>query len=255
MRKKHWSIIILLLIIASGSVYQLLWGRISNFDTVYYSPLYSTDIYFLAGDAQITQEFEAEYPGLSRIELYFENQANNNSNEVVFHLKQQCDAAEDIETFTVKQVSIVSKQAFPLTFSPLDDSAGRRYCIVVESKSDEVNSSLGVYASGVDTYPRGSATYKSNTIALPNSSAVALTNQIWLPIVQKTQPVVQHPFDIGFKLYYNGKTGATLQTLLRQLAAYKPGPLGQPMFYIFLLLLYGGLIAILWVVILKVQKN
>lgn len=251
--RKYWYFI-LALFIASYIVYQLFLGRTSIFETVYYSPLYATDIYFLNGDAQISQEFEAIYPGLYRIDLYFANQQSETSGEIVFQLKPHCAALTAIETITIEPSSVVSKVAWPIIFEPLDDSAGRKYCIVVESRSTETRSSFGVYASGVDVYPGGKAKYKTNSIEPSpdsNEDKTVLQYRTWLPLVQKAPNIAPQSFDISFTLHYNGSTISTLQALLRQLTANKPYLFGQPTFYLFLLLLYVGLIVGLWFVVLK----
>ncbi|MCB0167667.1 MAG: hypothetical protein KDI79_25800 [Anaerolineae bacterium] len=253
---KKWTAGLLIILVLLGwASYQIFFGHISHFKTIYYSPLYSTNIYSLAGNAQVTQEFEADYPGLYRIDLYFEPQANSSSGEVVLHLKQQCKDPADIKTFVVNPSNIVSPWALPFVFSPLDDSAGQHYCLVLESQSTAQNASLGVYASEVDVYPGGDATYKSNTVELPDSKTASLPYRTWLPLVQKAPAVDHRQFDIGFNLYYNGSTGAIIQTLLGRLAANKPGLFGQPMFYLLLLLSYGGLLVGLWVAILKEPRS
>lgn len=252
--RKYIIVLLIGLLLLCSLVYQLLLGRTSNFETVYYSPLYSTNVYLLNGDAQISQEFEAIYPGLYRIDLYFVNQQSEASGEVVFQLKPHCAAPTVIETITIEPSRIVSKVAWPVIFEPLDDSAGRTYCMVMASKSTETRSSFGVYASRVDVYPGGEAKYKKNSIEPSpdsNEGKAVLQYRTWLPLVQKSPPVGSISFDIGFTLHYNGPIRATLQTLLGQLTANKPNPFGQPGFYLFLLLLYVGLIGGLWVVVLR----
>ena len=114
---------------------------------------------------------------------------------------------------------------------------------------------MGVYASLSDIYLEGDATYEKNTILedhkdIPSDATIALEHRVWLPMIIK-QPDYQSQFDIGFQLYYRGRTADTLKVLLAQLAAEKPYVWGTPGFYLILLGLYIIVLIMLWYLVWK----
>ncbi|MBN1995845.1 MAG: hypothetical protein JW953_24375 [Anaerolineae bacterium] len=217
-----------------------------------YSPLYSTQVYYLFGQARLTQEFKARYPGLDRVELYLTADGPvEGEGQVVFRLKDSCTAGEDLETITVPYASIVNgRRPYPFTFLPIDDSAGRSYCLILETLSLDYPTRLGVYASGVNVYPPGKARYEPDP--LKRATSFKANYFIWLPLIQKNGSLAQADFDIGFRLHYNGLALDTLQALLAHLSAHKPCLFGLPCFYILLLVIYLIALAVFWTLVFKI---
>lgn len=237
---RNWYFFILALLVLVGIlVNQLLFGRITGFKSSYYSSHYTTKIYPLIGNAQIAQGFISKYPGLYKIDLFFKNQGNIEG-DVIFYLKRNsCQTAENIEVISTKISDIVEKEPYPFTFSPIDDSMGHKFCVVVETQSSARQEQLGIYVSPVDVYMEGEGLYKENEFEPQKQehNPIEQANyRIWLPIIQKSTS--QEVFDVGFRTHYNPLTSAMITSLLMQLSANKPNPLGSPIFYVFLLVIY-----------------
>lgn len=244
----HFFVLVMIALLAG----LLFFSRISWFKSTYYSPRYSIKNYPLTGNAQIIQEFESKYPGLYRIDLYFSKNQDDTAGEIIARLKNDsCENTEDIERIATKISDIIDNQPYSFTFPPIDDSLGRKFCLMVEARLLE-NRVIGIYASQVDVYPDGKALYKANSIEpSPYQPFDKQQNyQLWLPFIQKSQS--QAEFDIGFAIHYNPLTGQIIHPLLRQLSANKPNLLGYPGFYIVLLLAYVMMLVILIGFVLKI---
>lgn len=217
-----------------------IFGELSLFNSTYYSPRYSTTAYPLTGNAKVTQDFEAQYPGLYQIDLYISNSEQEKPARLALHLKDSCQASEDIETTVVGFVPSSNIQLYSFTFSPIENSAGRKFCVVLEASPTQEAGQLSILASQADVYPWGTAKYKANTLPLPlpQVKVEALpAHSIWLPLVQKQ--LLAQDFDLGFMLHYRAAPLNTLIVLLEQLAAYKPGLFGKSWFYLLIFVSYA----------------
>jgi hypothetical protein len=242
--------------------------RTSLFHSSHHKKLYS-DLYPLSGDAKIAQDFMSKYPGLYRIDIYFENRGDESKGEVLFRLKESCDASDDLETFVIPASGIVDGEFQPFVFEPIDNSAYRDFCIVLESDVVDKSDELGVYASWVDTYPEGTAIYREDTILKENDDIFrddksefqnevtsSPTYNVWLPIIIRSEVDLSNiQSDIGFQLYYNGRILETLKVLLTRLSAHKPYLFGISWFYIFLFVFYWLTIVLFWLLVFKTRFN
>ena len=223
-------------------------SRVSLFHTTHRQEIYSGKIYDLTGNARITQEFLARYPGLNRIDIYFDRQNTENNNRVRFLLKTSCNAAEDLKIFEVPVSNIIAGEPYAFDFPPIDDSAGQRFCFMLEMFPSSDTTELGVYGTNADAYPDGGATYRPNTISteadqLRDSVVHSPTHVVWLPIIERSRIKDSEEFDIGFQLYYRGRLDETINVLLLYLSAHKPYIGTEPGFYLILFIVYlAGLI-------------
>lgn len=230
--------------------------RTSLMHTSHHPRLYDNKLP-LSGNAHISQNFEAKYPGLYRIDIYFENQGIQNNHTVNFHLKQSCDNLEDVETFTVSQSAIVDKEFYPFVFDhPLDDSANKSYCLILDTNNLKKSDQVSVYAGLSDTYLEGEASYQEDTITKiidneSNNSIVSAKYKVWLPLIINQTQKYQAQSDIAFQLYYQGKVVDTSKTLLAQLASQKPFLFGTIGFYLIIFGVYIVLVIALWYLVFK----
>lgn len=240
-----------LVVIGLVSVY-VLGLRPAGFITSYYSPLYSTHIYSLHGNARLTQEFIANYPGLSRIDLYF--QPHSAAARLTVRLKTSCASAEDIEIFSPELREHPQARPYAFTFTPIDDSTARRFCLVLENQAAGTDASIGVYASNGDVYLDGEAKYRLNTLDVKQGK---IDYEIFFgfPLVLKSGEPLDPAFDIAFKLHYAGEVGGTMQALLARLSAQKPSLLGYSEFYVFLGVSYVALLWLLFRLILQTKTG
>lgn len=234
----------------------LVFGRISLY-TSPYKRLYSTMFYFW-GDATVLQDFEAEYPGLYRIDVYF-GKLDGAEGEIIFHLKDSCDASVDLETLVVQSSDVIGDEFHPFIFSPLDDSTGRRFCLILENLSLTKQNQLGVYVSNFDVYSKGAAKYERSPMPeehheISSTPTFSPTHFIWLPIVAKYEAPPQES-DIGFQLYYNGPALDTMKALLTRMSAHKPYFFGVVWFYIFLFAVYLMNLILFWLSALDTKSG
>lgn len=225
-----------------------------------HKPLDTTILYPLWEDARVSQSFEATYPGLSRIDLAISKQGQNGG-EIIFHLKRNCADEANLRRVVVDLAEIGEGQPTSFPFSPVYDSAGEAFCLMLEAGTSLEPDQIRVYASGTDTYLAGRAYYEANTSTensetkIPEESdqiyrrTLSPTYFIWLPFVAKSDPYDLAESDIVFELHYDGARLNTLNTLLTQLSAHKPYLFGQSWFYIFIFIVYGFSLVLFWIVV------
>ncbi len=206
------------------------WGRLPWFYSTNYPELYSGSLYQLSAIHQVTQTFQARYPGLHQVDVHFMNQGRNDG-QLTFHLRESC-AGDDLVTQVVPEAAIGDNRDYSFQFSPIDDSAFKEYCLVLEVTATPPVEKLAVYASQTDIYPDGAAAYRGDDPTPPPPTAQPQFEpayRVWLPAIFSHKSAAN--FDIGFNVFYAGPALATLQALLVNLAAYKTFPFGQPWFY------------------------
>ena len=224
--------------------------------------LYDGATVALFGDRTLEQTFTANYPGLSQIDVLFEG-ASGQGQEVVFLVKSQCDSVETIVS-QVKEVAVTDGPAFQsFVFAPLDDSAGRSYCLVLAASGVEPGSALQFRLSNGDLYPSGRLTIRdpaakpedvSRSVSVsPPKSAASLPVRLFLPLVSSVSlEVTGRHEDIGFQLRYSSPISPAVRVLAARLTANKPFIWGIPWLYAGLVLVYIILLVGLFLVAMKV---
>jgi len=256
-QRRFWLIALFILLTAFTA--EVAVGRTDLFVTSYYSPLYATVPYSMAGESVITQQFQARYPGLNRIELFVSKLGLDADARLVFHLKDSCNAAADLATVTVDFARLPAEGLYAFKFPVIDNSRGRQFCVSANTEMLDAPAALYVYATATDVYRPGAANYFPDN--RPRLSAENKNSQakyfVWLPMVQKSEEPARpaHNFDVGFRLNYNGSTQATLMALADYLAAHKPFPLGAPAFYVFMGFIYAGGLIILWRLVINLKSG
>ena len=209
---------------------------------------------------KLAQTFVANYPGLSRIDILFNK--IDGQQTVIFRLKNRCDSPADIVTSSIELPSLSEPTFYPFTFSPLDDSAGRNYCLILEGSTATPENAIQLQLSAGDLYPYGRVKVdnpQADQNNLPSSgsslpSASSHNHQpykIYLPIIiNEAGDEFTTLEDIGFRLHYTGLLLPTFQVFITRLVANKPYIWGSPWFYGGLVILYvillGGLFYISW---------
>ncbi len=235
-----------------------LWvGRLQLFQVLHYRNLDETVVYPLTTDTRITQDFEAKYPGLYRVELYFDNLGYEDQ-RLFFHLKDSCSSTTDLQMVEVFLADIPDEQFYPFTFTPIDDSTDRHLCMVLDIASTAGQGEVGVYAINKNSYPDGEVSYEPKPTAatdLKTSARLSATHFIWLPLVEREAPPREISKDLAFQLYYRGPVLETLAVLLARLAANKPFVLGWAGFYPALLFVYLVVLVVFLITILRKQRD
>ena len=260
------SLRVLLLIggVAVGIIYIAVFqnaGRISWVETTRRKLLLYDSHIQLNQIEKLEQTFVANYPGLSQIDILLDDIAGPST--VILHLKYKCDnLAEDIIQISAELAPNSEPEFYPFTFSPLDNSAGQKYCIVLESVSS-VDTSVAVQLSNGDLYPYGELTVHNLETEPESASTPEIeidSNQqnykVFLPIIineyLEEETLVQ---DIGFRLHYDGLLRSTARIFISRLTANKPYIWGQAWFYGVLVVAYLILVIGLFVIVQKTNRT
>ena len=254
--RKPGLVVGLMLVLAIFLAIWLLTGRLRLFDTASRVELgfeerteqYQQQILWLARGAQAQQEFVSKYPGLFRVDLFLTGLAQVDQEiDLLFHLRESCDSAADLRTVQVTVSNTAPKDniSYPITFLPIDESAGRTYCFLIEPEvGPEPNNRIGVYASSMDLYGQGRAAYQPppETSVPPQAApeaAVSAPYRLYLPLIMVAPADPnQADFDVSFHLHYRGRPLETISLFLTYLVQAKPLVWGSSWFYGLLLLLY-----------------
>ncbi|GIK39950.1 MAG: hypothetical protein BroJett011_37830 [Chloroflexota bacterium] len=240
------SLLFLLLFGMGGSI-----GQGSLYLSRYSGKLYEANVLWLSQRGKVEQEFVANYPGLSRIDVFVKWQ-NDSPEEtpVSFYLRETCDAENNINTQQAMYPSgkVEDRTFYSFSFSPLSESTNRKYCFVLKSNTpDDDKNLIGVLASSADIYPEGRAFYQPPPLSktgsehlnapIPRSDS-SLEYRLFLPIILVTTPNYEN-IDLAFQLHYNmGWRLETFSVFFMHLAEHKPYLWGSPWFYIILMIVY-----------------
>lgn len=213
--------------------------------------LVSQRVLWLTGKSEARQEFVAQYPGLSEIELFLTAPPDAPASAtVLLHLRTDCAARQDVRQVraTVAPESVGDGRFVPFIFAPLDDSAGQKYCLIVQADPAAGDAlAVGVWASDRDVYPDGRGEYvgpqTADRPAVTASPAVTppaeARYRVFLPLVMVSPPARNlSDIDIGFHLSYRGRPVDTLAAFARRLTVFKPYVWGSPWFYVGVVAVY-----------------
>jgi hypothetical protein len=114
------------------------------------------------GPHTVGQSFVGRWGGLNGVEIFMATYARQNTHPLIFHLRESPDSTTDLATVTVSGSSIVDNAFQSFQFSPLSDSAGRRYYILLESPASEPGDAVTAWEGPADGYVDG-ALYLADT--------------------------------------------------------------------------------------------
>jgi hypothetical protein len=225
-------------------------GQGSLYLSTYSGKLYDANVLWLSQRAEVEQEFVANYPGLSQVDVFVKWQNDPPDKTVVsFYLRETCDAENNLnaQQATSPSGKIDGRTFYSFSFPPQGESINQKYCFILKSDmpSDEKNL-IGVLASSADVYPDGRAFYQlppSSKIGSDNISALtppsdsSLEHQLFLPIILATTPNYEK-IDVAFQLHYEGWHLENIRVFFMHLVGYKPYIWGSPWFYIILVIIY-----------------
>ena len=216
--------------------------------------LYDGGVIQLYQGKKIEQTFTANYPGLSQIEILF---GSADGQRINFYLRGSCAASENLVSQAAALLPIDTPTFHTFEFSPLDDSAGQTYCLVLESPQTLPQNQIKLPLSQGDLYPYGALKEYNPPSPSPDTSIAPdavdnqnLPYQIFLPIVlNKPNAEIDYVEDIGFQLRYRGLIAPTSQVFMARLTANRPYLWGQSWFYVGLIVLYIGVLVGLFFVV------
>lgn len=91
----------------------------------------------VAGAARFGQLFVAPMPGLYRIEVSLVSGGDGAAGALIFHLRAEPSASEDLVTIEVSPAQIEAGTPLAFEFEPIRDSIGRRFFFFLESPEME----------------------------------------------------------------------------------------------------------------------
>ncbi len=223
--------------------------------------LYNGPSIELFSSRTLAQTFVANYPGLSQVDVLFNLAENAAEQTVIFHLKVDCASEDDVITLS-HQLPAGDGFAFQtFEFPPLDTSTNQHYCILLEAPDASLDAPLKLPSSIGDLYPYGGMTIlmpdvtpENQPVSIPQNDPIPSKYILYLPLIINQNVDRQHfdsnprSEDIGFRMHYTGRLWPTVQVFMTRLTANKPYFLGQPCFYVGLILTYTFLLAKLFYV-------
>jgi hypothetical protein len=215
--------------------------------------LYNGPIVDLFGDKKLEQTFTANYPGLSQIDILFKGNGSLGGQDVVFHLKDGCSADNEIVRLSTELPPVDGFIFQPFTFSPIDNSTGQAYCLVLRAPEARPANPVQLQLSTGDLYPYGQLLVHNPKVEIEPPAVTPVSPnggndkqfqyKIYLPVVMgQSQDEELQLEDIGFRLHYKGLLRPTVQVFVTRLIANKPYIWGQFWFYGGLVIVYAVLL-------------
>ncbi len=173
----------------------------------------------IRGPITIGQTFAAPNNGLYRIDVMMATYARQNTQDVIFHLRQSPEEEVDLAQIVINASEIEDNTLRPFIFDPIPYSAGRSYYFFFESPLSVSGDAVTVWGHFEDQYPNGQG-FRNH----------------------------QHSAgDLTFLSYYRPGLLEKADILLDRLAENKPLFWGDKRFYALLGLLYLSVFAFFWV--------
>jgi hypothetical protein len=107
------------------------------------------------GDVQQGQTFVAGANNLQEVDLLLATYARTNHGEVIFHLKTDPAASEDLVRIPIPAERIFDNQWAVFGFNPIPDSAGHHFYFYLESPSSQPGDAITIWSTQGDTYSEG----------------------------------------------------------------------------------------------------
>ncbi len=164
----------------------------------------------IKGDFILGQTFLAPADGLHRIDVILRTYERRNMHDVTFYLKQSPDSPEILYQETFNAATVGNNRWRRFEFSPIPDSAGKRYFFYLASPNSVDGDAISVGGATGDFYNDG-----ITHLAIGPAQG-----------------------DLAFRTYYNLSPGEKLAMLGQRLTEDKPSIWGDINFYVLLLTLY-----------------
>jgi hypothetical protein len=116
------------------------------------SPVHVGEIY---GTIQQGQTFLATADNLLQIDLLLATYARTNHQDVIFHLKTDPAASEDLVRITIPADQIADNQWFSFSFDPIPDSEGHKFYFLLESPTSQSGDAITIWSTENNAYLDG----------------------------------------------------------------------------------------------------
>jgi hypothetical protein len=205
-RYEFWMVFGFVLVLILAWIFLLFSKRIVVYNS-YINTVPAGEIY---GEKKIGQTFQAEYDDLCALEVLMANYARKVTGEVIFHLKKEVRASDDLLQKKVDAGKIKDNRYFRFKLPNLENSKGKEYYFYFEAPQAEPGNALTVWANEEDKYFEG----------------------------KKIVNGKEAEGDLIFRTVYDKKLGEKVRMFLNEITRAKPFPLNKDWFYIGLIGLF-----------------
>ncbi len=173
----------------------------------------------LLSSSTVGQSFYSPADGLYQIDLMFGTYGHPGTSDVILHLKRSPDATEDLVTARINSQNIENDAFNSFRFPQQRGIAERMLYFYLEAPGASPGNAITLYRSNGEGYRDGQAYY--NDVAASN--------------------------DLTFVARYRLDPLEAVRFVLRQLSDRRPCLLGNPLFYVMLVVVYLSLVGRLFV--------
>lgn len=109
----------------------------------------------IMGEVYVGQSFVAGKDALCRIDLMLGTHGRNNDREIIFELSDAWKEENPIVVFSFNAAQVENNLFFPIEFSPISDSKGKKYHFKLSSSNSEPFNAVCVWMNERDIYSEG----------------------------------------------------------------------------------------------------
>ncbi|AKB37911.1 Glycosyltransferase [Methanosarcina siciliae C2J] len=107
--------------------------------------------------SNVGQSFMSNEDKLCEIDVSLATYARTNTEEIIFHLKNQSGSGKDLVTIKINAKNVQDNSYYQFKFKPIENSKGKHYYFYLESPNSVPENAITVWYSQNDTYEEGTA--------------------------------------------------------------------------------------------------
>ncbi|AKB33544.1 Glycosyltransferase [Methanosarcina siciliae HI350] len=107
--------------------------------------------------SNVGQSFTSNEDKLCEIDVSLATYARTNTEEIIFHLKNQSGSGKDLVTIKINAKNVKDNSYYPFKFKPIENSKGKHYYFYLESPDSVPGNAITAWYSQNDKYEEGTA--------------------------------------------------------------------------------------------------
>ncbi len=107
------------------------------------------------GSHTVGQTFVARWGGLSGVDVFLATYARENSQPIIFHLRESPDRSDDLATVMVSASDVADNAYQTFSFAPQTKSTDRRYYVLLESPTSRLGDAVTAWLGPADGFVDG----------------------------------------------------------------------------------------------------
>ena len=215
----HWICLAAVLISGLTVIALVFWDRTAHLEIAQRRA--SQPVGELLASNTVGQSFYSPANGLYKLDLVFGTYGHPGASDIILHLKKSPRAANDLATVRVNSQDVQDNKYHSFSFPRQRDIAGRTLYFYLEAPQASPGRAVTAYRSDEDVYRGGQAYY----------DGIAASN------------------DLAFVAYYHLGPLDAVRFVTHQLSSQRPCLLGNPLFYVLLIILHFVLVGKLFIVL------